>query len=113
MRSTVGGRGSHGSHHAELASLAPERQEYWLDRVVVERLSIKALRQSLSAERHGASAGRREDLPGPETLVLGSSARTTVRDALGAAEQPDIRLRGLRCPHCGRALGDEAPRPVC
>jgi hypothetical protein len=58
------------SHHAELASLDPEQQERWLDRAVAERLSIKALRQRLSAQRHDAHAGRAGDLPETRTLVF-------------------------------------------
>lgn len=55
---------------AELASLDPEQQERWLDRAVAERLSIKALRQRLSAQRHDAHAGRAGDLPETRTLVF-------------------------------------------
>ncbi|MGA2007734.1 MAG: hypothetical protein ABSH27_09285, partial [Solirubrobacteraceae bacterium] len=41
------------SHHAELAAFEPEEQQHWLERAVVDRLSLKDLRRELrSARRH-------------------------------------------------------------
>jgi hypothetical protein len=73
------------SHHAELAGLAPEDQELWLDRAEAGALSVRALRVELrkvrqrSAERVALARARLEaPLPVDEAVV---------------------------CPHCGHRIG--------
>ncbi len=41
------------SHHAELAPLAPDRQDEWLRRASDQRLSVARLRSELHGSRHG------------------------------------------------------------
>ena len=71
------------SHHAELASLAPEDQDLWLDRAEAGRLSVRALRVELR------NARRR------------SAARLALADAAPAEGDgaPDEEI--VVCPHCG------------
>src|ERR671919_1605493 len=44
------------SHHAELAGLAPEDQELWLDRAEAGGLSVRALRSELRKARQRSAA---------------------------------------------------------
>ena len=70
------------SHHAELAKLDSDDQDFWLDRAAVERLSVRSLRAGLRA----AELGERP------------SAEVTRADKAGTA----LALLGsVRCPHCG------------
>jgi hypothetical protein len=80
-------RGLSFSHHAEVAGLAPEDQELWLDRAEAGSLSVRALRAELRKARERAAA----------RLAL---ARTR-------SEPPPDRTRAatsevLECPHCGQ-----------
>jgi hypothetical protein len=74
------------SHHAELAGLAPEDQELWLDRAEAGALSVRALRIELRKARE-ASAAR---------LSL-------ARARLQAAPDPPPAVTDelVECPHCG------------
>jgi hypothetical protein len=46
------------SHHAELAPLNAEEQEYWLERALLDRMSVHCLRNELrAARRHIQSQG--------------------------------------------------------
>jgi signal transduction histidine kinase len=69
------------SHHAELAGLAPEEQELWLDRAEAEAMSVRALRSELRATRRRVAA--REG-----------------RAGAGAPHQP-----AAVCPRCGHHFG--------
>jgi hypothetical protein len=64
------------SHHAELAGLAPEDQELWLDRAEAGGLSVHALRAELRKARQ----------------------RSAARLALRVAPEPDD---AVVCPQCG------------
>ncbi|HEV3377905.1 MAG TPA: LmbU family transcriptional regulator [Thermoleophilaceae bacterium] len=80
-------RGLSFSHHAEVAGLAPEDQELWLDRAEAGNLSVRALRAELRKTRERVAA----------RLAL---ARTH-------GERPPDRARAatsevLECPHCGQ-----------
>lgn len=46
------------SHHAELAPLEPDRQDFWLDRAAAERLSIRDLREELSSLKEPSARER-------------------------------------------------------
>jgi hypothetical protein len=74
------------SHHAELAGLAPEDQELWLDRAEAGTLSVRALRIELRKAREHSAA----------RLSL-------ARARLQAAPDPPPAVTGelLECPHCG------------
>jgi hypothetical protein len=75
------------SHHAELAGLAPEDQELWLDRVEAGGLSVRALRSELRKARQR------------------SAARVALAEArLKAAPEPPAPEAGeqVKCPHCGQ-----------
>jgi hypothetical protein len=74
------------SHHAELAGLAPEDQELWLDRAEAGGLSVRALRIELRKARERSAA----------RLAL-AEARLKAPPEPAAAEAEDV----LECPHCG------------
>jgi hypothetical protein len=74
------------SHHAELAGLAPEDQELWLDRAEAGRLSVRALRTELRKARARKAA----------RLSL-ARARLEAPSEQDLAEDADL----LECPHCG------------
>ncbi|MGH2741086.1 MAG: LmbU family transcriptional regulator [Thermoleophilaceae bacterium] len=82
------------SHHAELAGLAPEDQELWLDRAEAGALSVRALRAELRKARGRASA----------RLAL---ARARLDEH---GEDAAVRLAPPRagdvvvCPHCGHSF---------
>jgi hypothetical protein len=86
-------RGLSFSHHAELAGLAPEDQELWLDRVEAGGLSVRALRAELrkvrqrSAARVALARARLEAPPEPQAEA----------DPPGAADS-------MVCPHCGHRI---------
>src|SRR5918997_4530970 len=44
------------SHHAEIAALEPEEQDYWLERAETDRLSVRCLREGIRRERLRAKA---------------------------------------------------------
>jgi hypothetical protein len=71
------------SHHAELAGLAPEDQELWLDRIEAGGLSVRALRAELRHARRRSAA----------RLAAGHPP----------AEHDERRETGeiVMCPHCG------------
>src|SRR5256885_12351049 len=74
------------SHHAELAALDPEEQDYWLERAEGERLSVRCLREEVRRARRLQEA---ESEPEPETL-----------------EEPDEEMV---CPHCGAHFKVDTP----
>jgi hypothetical protein len=74
------------SHHAELAGLAPEDQELWLDRAEAGALSVRALRTELRMARQRASA--RQALSRTR-LEAEDDAKPTASDG------------AVVCPHCG------------
>jgi hypothetical protein len=47
------------SHHAELAALEVPSQELWLERAIIERLSVRDLREELVATQARPSSGSR------------------------------------------------------
>jgi hypothetical protein len=44
------------SHHAEIAAMEPEEQDYWLERAETDRLSVRCLREGIRRERLRAKA---------------------------------------------------------
>lgn len=77
------------SHHAELAALDPEEQDYWLERAESERLSVRCLREEVRRARRLVEAEAEPEL---ET-----------------SEEPDEELV---CPHCGAHFKVETPELV-
>src|SRR4051794_41673362 len=77
------------SHHAELAALDPEDQDYWLERAEAERLSVRCLREEVRRARRLVEAEAEPEL---ET-----------------SEEPDEELV---CPHCGGHFKVETPELV-
>jgi hypothetical protein len=70
------------THHADIASLEPAEQDYWLDRAVELRLTMQDLRTELrAAERLGAS-----------------------RSPCASATLEDSGLTTVVCPKCGEAV---------
>jgi hypothetical protein len=74
------------SHHAELAGLAPEDQELWLDRAEAGALSVRALRIELRMARQRASARQ---------------ALTRTRLEAEDDAKPTSADGAVVCPHCG------------
>jgi hypothetical protein len=80
-------RGLSFSHHAELAGLAPEDQELWLDRAEAGGLSVRALRAELRKVRQRSAA--RVEL---------------ARARLEAPPEPPAATGAVTCPHCGQRI---------
>ena len=57
------------SHHAELAALDPDAQDYWLSRARAERLSVRCLREELRRERRALRGAERAALAARSTLL--------------------------------------------
>jgi hypothetical protein len=81
------------SHHAELAALAPDDQERWLDRAEVGELSLRRLREELRREAR---------------LVRSSTASSTSAAAAplpsgesNAKRRPRAAEGEVVCPECG------------
>jgi hypothetical protein len=74
------------THHADVASLHPPEQDYWLDRAVELRLSTQDLRTELRAA---------------ERSRLSSSATVVGAGSVIAQERSDI---SLVCPRCGEPI---------
>jgi hypothetical protein len=83
------------SHHAELAALGTEEQEWWLERAAAQRMSVRDLRDELAAGRE-VSAGRAAGQPALERRV------TSRRTRSARAGEPGART--VTCPHCGEQL---------
>ena len=85
------------SHHAEVAALAPDEQDRWLERAAQERMSVRCLRTELRTMRR---VGVAADTP---ALAAEPPAPATEPPA-PAAEPP-----ALVCPHCGSRVSRERP----
>ena len=77
------------SHHAELAALAAEEQDHWLERAERDRLSVRCLRMEL----------RRGRAPEPPARDVTPSARADGATGVAAASRT--------CPNCGCSLRDQ------
>ncbi|MGH2763853.1 MAG: hypothetical protein ACRDL4_12475 [Thermoleophilaceae bacterium] len=80
------------SHHAELAGLAPEDQELWLDRTEAGALSVRALRVELRQARERSAA----------RLAL---ARARLAAPAEVVSDPPATDHPVVCPHCGHRFG--------
>jgi hypothetical protein len=74
------------SHHAELAALDPDQQDYWLDRAESERLSVRCLREEVRRARRLEAA----------------------KAELEAPAEPEESEDNIVCPHCGGHIRLEA-----
>ena len=70
------------SHHAELAAVPTDEQDYWLERAEAERLSVRCLREEVRRARRAEV----EELAEPDEEVV--------------------------CPHCGAHFKAETPELV-
>jgi hypothetical protein len=68
------------SHHAEVAALAPDEQDRWLDRAAQERMSVRCLRTELRTMRRVGAVADNAEPPERTALV---------------------------CPHCGSRVARE------
>jgi hypothetical protein len=75
------------SHHAEIAAMGPEEQDYWLERAESDRLSVRCLREGIRRERLRKKA---EDE---------AAERESVSTDGGAHPHDD-----LVCPECGHVF---------
>ncbi len=71
------------SHHAEVAVLESPEQDRWLDRAVVDHLSVADLRTELRGSQRAARAAI---------------------DDNGGSGPSDAQLPSMICPHCGEAI---------
>jgi hypothetical protein len=84
------------SHHAELAALEPQKQEEWLDRATIERLTVRDLREALvSAGPRRRAAATKASHSGVSTLPAATRQR--------GATSPRV-TQTVTCPHCGEAF---------
>lgn len=77
------------SHHAELAALPIDEQDYWLERAEAERLSVRCLREEVRRARRAAEA--EEEL---------------AEEELAEADEEVV------CPHCGAHFKAATPEVV-
>jgi hypothetical protein len=75
------------SHHAEIAAMEPEEQDYWLERAENDRLSVRCLREGIRRERLRRKA--EEDAAGRDFHDI------------DAGEQP---AADMVCPECGHVF---------
>ena len=86
------------SHHAELAALPQEEQDWWLDRAETDRLSVRCLREEVRRERRMTEARRQGELPaGAGELPAGAGELPAGAGEPASAEH-------VHCPTCGTAL---------
>jgi hypothetical protein len=74
------------SHHAEIAAMETEEQDFWLERAETDRLSVRCLREGIRRERLRSKA----------------EEESTGRESCGPdeGEQPDDMV----CPSCGHVF---------
>jgi hypothetical protein len=72
------------SHHAEIAAMEPEEQDYWLTRAEADRLSVRCMREGIRRER--LRKRRQEE----------TSIRASCGTADGSRASADVV-----CPECG------------
>jgi hypothetical protein len=89
------------SHHAELAALAPDAQERWLDRAEFDRLSLRRLREELRREARSI---------GPSGGTTGHAARSLPNGSPHPGRRPRDAGPNVVCPQCGHHFrASEAP----
>lgn len=88
------------SHHAELASLAAEYQEMWLDYAERNHLSVRGLRESVRTSR---ASRLRSDLEEGQPKANPGYARS---DPATGLEDDD----GVVCPQCGYSMEPRGDR---
>jgi hypothetical protein len=84
------------SHHAEIAAMNPDEQDYWLTRAETDRLSVRCMREGIRRERLGKQRAKEEARAG------GSACADT-----GERRGPHVTGRpesDVVCPECGHAF---------
>lgn len=84
------------SHHAEIAAMNPDEQDYWLTRAQTDRLSVRCMREGIRRERLRTKRAEEEE-------HAGGSANTD------AGERADPHATGrpeadVVCPECGHSF---------
>lgn len=87
------------SHHAELAALAPEDQDLWLDRAEAGGLSVRALRAELRYARRRSAA----------RLALAEGRMDALHALVPAHAEPSANGDAIVCPHCGHHFAPASP----
>jgi hypothetical protein len=75
------------SHHAEIAAMEPEEQDYWLERAESDRLSVRCLREGVRRERLRKKA---ED-------------EAAERESC-ATDEAELMHADMVCPECGHVF---------
>lgn len=83
------------SHHAELAALAVEEQEHWLDVAEQDRLSVRCLRHELRERRCSRK------ITGGATRPADNQRRATESETTDAGQVALMSQLGISCPNCG------------
>jgi hypothetical protein len=101
------------SHHAELAALEIDEQEHWLDRATAERLSVRDMRELMTAERthrerrlrSGQGSTRKER---SSAAALGSADAHAAGLATESSAGAEVQ-QSIVCPHCGTRFDPHPP----
>jgi hypothetical protein len=92
------------THHADVASLEPTEQDYWLDRAVEQRLNMQDLRTELRAAERLGAARSASATPAPK----GGSAPIVVCPKCGDAIQISVDMtKAIRSSKAYGLLADE------
>jgi hypothetical protein len=78
------------SHHAEIAAMNPDEQDYWLTRAESDRLSVRCMREGIRRERR-----KQAEEEAPANAHAGEQADPD------ATDRPDA---DVVCPECGHAF---------
>lgn len=88
------------SHHAELAALAAEYQEMWLDHAERNHLSVRGLREAVRTSRANRLRSAFDDgRPKANAGYASSNPATGLEDG------------GVVCPQCGYSMESRGNRP--
>jgi hypothetical protein len=98
------------SHHAELAGLAVEHQDMWLEDAEHKRLSVRGLREAVRTWRAQQLGAGPDDPEQPDGGQLEGDAGQPGGEAgqAGAAMARGPDGHKVVCPQCGYRLGPEA-----
>ena len=95
------------SHHAELAALDREQQEFWLNHATANRLSVQDLRRGLFSARNTAAHDHEPaQRTGPPLSVGRLGARKSCEAPVRSSSAIGDGGRLVACPHCGQTFVD-------
>jgi hypothetical protein len=84
------------SHHAALARMAPDPQDYWLDRAEADRLSVSDLRLEVKAAERREADSDPQAAPDDSATAVGAPTSQLPSDAVNPVK--------ITCPACGNRL---------